>query len=518
MGELHTWSATRMAEGVRDGEVSATELVDACIARVEACDPAVNALVLRRFDGAREEARHADARRAAGEPIGPLHGVPITVKDQFHCAGLPTTLGLAKWKSRISSVDGPLVGRLRAAGAIVLGKGNVMQLLLGWECDNPAFGRTNNPWDLARTPGGSSGGDAAIVAYGGAPLALGGDFGGSLRVPAAFCGVATLKTTGGRLTPIDTPPDPYAPQEGVIPQPGPLARSVADVALALRVLAAPGQERLDPSVPPVPWVEPGDEPLRVGISDHNGLFAASPAIRRAVARAGQALAAAGARVEPVDPIDGERSLRMFVQLTAGDGFARAAAVSKGETLFGPLAANLQLAAMPSWLAAVVAMGMRLAGRGRIARVLTTPRPTRTGDYFEVLGERAAFRREVLAAWDRSGIDVLVCPAFGTPAFPHGASEHLLDAASYAVAANALGFPAGVVPVGFVEPADETGRAAAPDLADRTAADADRGSAGLPVGIQLIGRPWEEHRVLAAMAALEAALGGPERLSLASPAR
>ncbi len=517
MSELHEWSASAVAEAIRTGQVSAAEAVNASIARIDAQDPAVNAVVSRRFEQARQEATRADARRAAGEPLGPLHGVPMTIKDQFLVEGLPCTLGLAGWKDRVAPADGPLVGRLRAAGAIVVGKGNVMQLLLGWECENPLFGRTTNPWSADRTPGGSSGGDAAAVAYGGVPLALGGDFGGSLRVPAAFCGVTTLKTTGGRLTPLDTPTEPYAPQEAVIPQAGPLARSVADLALALRVLAAPGQERFDPGIPPVAWREPGDEPLRVGVSDDNGLFPVSPAIRKAVDRAAKALAGAGARVEPVRGVDGDRSVRLFLQLAASDGFRRAARVVQGEQLFAPLAGNLRLAGMPHWLSGLVSRGMGLAGRARTARLLATDRPADPGAYFEALGDRAAFRAEVLAEWDRAGVDVLLCPVVGTPAFRHGASEHLIDAASYAFAFNVLGFPAGVVPVGFVAAEDEPGRPASADPGDRAAAEGDRGSAGLPVAVQIVGRPWEEHRVLAVMAALEAALGGPGRWPLPAPA-
>jgi fatty acid amide hydrolase len=174
---VQSHGAAALAQAIRTGQTTAREAVEACIGRIEACDPMVNAVVQRRFDQARQEADQADEHLAAGQPTGPLHGVPITVKDQFNVAGLATTIGLTSRKDRIAGSDGPVTGRLRQAGAIVLGKTNVFQLLAGWETDNPVFGRTNNPWNLERTPGGSSGGEAAAVAYGGSALGLGGDYG-----------------------------------------------------------------------------------------------------------------------------------------------------------------------------------------------------------------------------------------------------------------------------------------------------------------------------------------------------
>ncbi len=205
-------------------------------------------MVVSLFDRALDEADAADAARSRGEPLGPLHGVPVTIKEQFLVADTPTTVGLPSRASHRAAGDGPLVRRLRQAGAIVLGKTNVSQMLIYHESDNPVYGRTNNPWDPERTPGGSSGGEAAIVAAGGSPLGLGGDFGGSIRVPAHFSGVHGLRPTAGRLTVLDTPGGIFpAGQEAIIPQPGPMARTVEDLALAMQVLAAPGPGATDPA-------------------------------------------------------------------------------------------------------------------------------------------------------------------------------------------------------------------------------------------------------------------------------
>ncbi len=213
------WSAAQIARRVARREVSALEVVQAHIARIEAVNGRLNAVVVPRFDEARTEAAAADDRLARGEPIGPLHGVPITVKECFHLAGTPASIGLARRQHELSADDGLLVARLRKAGAIVLGKTNLPQLMIWHESDNPVYGRTNNPWDLGRTPGGSTGGEAAIIAARGSPLGLGNDLGGSIRVPCHFCGIHGFKPTSLRgppgPPPHRAPPAEFRPKRGI---------------------------------------------------------------------------------------------------------------------------------------------------------------------------------------------------------------------------------------------------------------------------------------------------------------
>jgi len=184
-------SALEIARQIAEGLLSSQEVVEAHIRRIEAVNPRLNAVVVPFFDQARAEASRADHMRRQGTLLGPLHGVPITLKEQFMVAGTPSTVGLMSHKSTLMEREGPLVKRLRQAGVIVLGKTNASQLLLSLSasCENPVYGRTNNPWDETRSPGGSSGGEAAIIAAGGSPLGLGGDNGGSIRIPAHFCGL-----------------------------------------------------------------------------------------------------------------------------------------------------------------------------------------------------------------------------------------------------------------------------------------------------------------------------------------
>lgn len=496
--------AVQLAREISEGTSTATAAVETAIERIEACDGAVNAVVQRRFDDARREAAEADVQRAKGLPLGPLHGVPITIKDQYDVTGLRTTLGLVSRRD-VVSWDGPLVQRLRRSGAIIVGKTNVSQLLLVSESDNAVFGRTNNPWDASRTSGGSSGGEAAVVAYGGSALGLGGDLGGSIRGPAAFCGVTGLKPTGGRLTGMDTPPEPFGRQEAILAQPGPIARNVEDLVLAMGVLASPGQGAFDPRIPPVTWGDPPGDVSGVGIGwcDDNGVFSPSPAIRRAVREAARGVERQGARVVEVALPDGERTYELFLRLLGADRFRPTRSAIRGEPV-APLVRPIFLSAkLPSSVKRLLAGGLRATGRARTARLLGLRLPTTPADYFDLLYDRARLLLDLMTAWDAAGIDVLVLPACGLPAPSHGTTTDLVDAFSYMMLANLLGLPAGVVPVTSVGVGEETDRTVGRDPTDRLAASVERGSAGLPVAVQVIGRPWREDLVLATMSGIEA---------------
>jgi fatty acid amide hydrolase len=241
-------SATEMASKVGIGDISAHELVEAHIARIEAVNPKLNAVVVKRYDAARSEARDIDRRRVAGEALPPLAGVPITIKECLDFEGTASTFGLPSRRDAIAASDEPHVARLRQAGAIVLGKTNVAQLLMFVECDNPIYGRTNNPWNLDRTCGGSSGGEGAIIAAGGSALGLGTDIGGSCRYPAAFCGIVGFKATAGRMPDRGRYSMSFG-QQAIASQVGLLARNVDDIAAGLSVADGARPTSLEPQMP-----------------------------------------------------------------------------------------------------------------------------------------------------------------------------------------------------------------------------------------------------------------------------
>src|SRR5215211_3560739 len=254
MDDLAFASATELSARIRRRKVSATELLDAYLARIARYNPSLNAVVTLDEERARKRAQEADAALARNETWGPLHGVPMTLKDGHSVAGMRTTAGFEALADYVPPEDGTVAARLKAGGAIIVGKTNVPVLLGDFQTDNPIFGRTNNPWDLDRTPGGSGGGACAAVAAGLVPLEVGSDLGGSIRIPAHFCGVFGLKPTEHRVSLAGHIPDlPGSPRSArVIAVIGPLARYVDDLALALRVIA--GADGRDTDVSPVPLV------------------------------------------------------------------------------------------------------------------------------------------------------------------------------------------------------------------------------------------------------------------------
>jgi fatty acid amide hydrolase len=516
---LERFGAAELARGIAAGRWSARDVVAAHIARIEAVDPALNAVVVRRFEAARAEAELADAAVREGAPLGPLHGVPITIKEQFALAGTPATIGVAGARDDVQ--DGPLVARLRAAGAIVLGKTNVPQLLIYNEADNPVHGRTNNPWNRERSSGGSSGGEAAIIAACGSPLGLGSDIGGSLRAPSHACAIASLKPTTNRLSNEDARGSGFAEgQIAIVSQPGPMARRVEDLVLAMRVLAAPGQERFDSAVPPVPWREPGEVDvagLRIGTYDDDGFFPSSPAVKRAVAESAAALRALGVDVVSFAPPDVGQAIETFMSILAADG-ARSAKRRLGTGARDRRVNGLlQLAAIPNALRpAFVGLAAALDQR-RLSRQIASIRPSSAGGFWALVEEQNAYRRRFTGELDRLGIDVLLAPAHALPALTHGSTYYLSTAASYSMLYNLLGMPAGVVPVTRVRDDEAQPRAAGRDLVDRAAAEVERGSAGLPIGVQVVARQWREDLVLAVMAELERALSANAEYPALPPA-
>ncbi len=242
-----------MAEHIRRGELSPVELVDAHLARIEELNPKLNAFVQVDVEGARQQARLAETAVRNGETLGLLHGVPLSIKSAIRVAGLHWEAGTKLRAGTVAERDAPLVTRLRQAGAIILGATNAPELLMAWETDNLLYGRTNNPWDLSRTPGGSSGGEAAAIAAGMSAGGVGSDGGGSIRVPAHFSGICGLKPTPGRVPATGHFPESVGPFAllGVV---GPMARNVDDLKVLFEVLQGPDDG--DPSAAPVPYAGP----------------------------------------------------------------------------------------------------------------------------------------------------------------------------------------------------------------------------------------------------------------------
>ncbi len=502
---LTSLSASEMARQIAAGAVSSAEVVEAHIRRIEAVNPRLNAVVVARFDAARAEAAAADLARDRGEPLGPLHGVPITVKECFHLAGTPSTEGIGRFADELLASDGALVRRLRRAGAIVLGKTNLPQLMFLHETDNPVYGRTNNPWSAERGPGGSSGGEASIIAAGGSPLGLANDIGGSIRHPAHSCGICGLKPTTLRLTNADVR-DNLRGMEAIRPVAGPLARSVEDLHLALGVLLDGDENEIDAQAAPVPLGDPSSvriNELRVGMWSDDGFFPAAPAIRRAVGQAADVLRRLGAHVEAFQPPDVAGAVDLFFSLLSADGGADVGRILARSPRDWRIRRLLLMARAPAAVRLSMAAAMNLAGQRRTGRLLRSLGRRSADGYWQLAMARQDYAERFFAAWSAARLDAMICPPHTLPALRHGSTEHLASAASYCFWANVLGVPAGVVPATRVAPGEESDRSASYDLVERAARAVEAGSAGLPVGVQVAARPWREDVVLAIMAALEA---------------
>jgi amidase len=453
--DLTTLPATALARMVRAREVSAREVLEAQLARIEAVNPAVNAIVTLAPERAREEAAAADEAIAQGGPIGPLHGLPIAVKDLVQTAGIRTTFGSPIYEDNVPSQDDLMVERVRAAGAIVLGKTNTPEFGAGSHTFNPVFGTTRNPYALDRSPGGSSGGAAAALATGMAPIADGSDLGGSLRNPASFCNVVGFRPSPGRIPswPSDDPTEDLSVE-------GPMARTVEDAALLLSALAGP-----DPRVP-ISLPEPGQAfgpPLDADVAvirvawapACDGWMPLDPAVVAVVDGARPVFDAIGCRTEDAFPdLSGAREA--FLTLRAASYAAWYGDILDPERMKPTVVWNIE-------------QGLALTSE----------------DVARARGIRAAIHARVDAFFGR--FDVLAMPVSQVPPFPTE-EEYPTEVAGVAMTTyldwmescwciTVTGLPAISVPCGFT---------------------AD----GLPVGLQIVGRRHADAAVLRACAAFE----------------
>ena len=462
--EITTLSATKLCESIRTRTLSPVEIMEAHMRRAEALNPALNAIITFAPD-ALERAHAAERMVMSGVDLPPLHGLPLTIKDTIDTAGLRTTSGSRVRADHVPAGDAPAVALLRAAGAIVFGKTNASELALDYNADNALFGRTNNPHDLARTPGGSSGGCAAAVSACLSPAGLGSDLAGSIRLPAHFCGITGLFPTPGCIP----QGGHFPPTEGALGMGaslGPLARRVDDLSLLFNVLARVDETHIATSANEFGHFIPlnGLRGLRVACYADDGIVPVTTETKSALESAAHALAAAGFETFAARPPGIERATELWLAL-----YSRAVrTIVRAE-----YAGREELAG-----ASVRALLEREADDSAVA----------LENYFQAWAERDSLRAALLE-WMRE-TPLLLAPVGAVPAFAHGVRKvavgekqvNVFRAFGYAQACNVFGLPAVSVPAG-------------------------RTGDGLPIGIQIIGRPFQEPLVLAAARVVEDALGG-----------
>jgi fatty acid amide hydrolase len=497
-------SATQLIQHIARGDISASEAVEAHIARIEQVNPQLNAVVVKRYEAARAEARIADERRKAGDAVGLLHGLPVTIKDSLDLTDTPSTFGLPSRANHRASKDEPHVARLRQAGAIPLGKTNVAQLLFYYESANPVYGQTNNPWNPARTCGGSSGGEAAIIAAGGSPLGLGTDLGGSVRIPATFSGIASLKPTTGRTPDLGRFSVPLG-QRVIQSQVGVLARHVEDVALGLEVINGGRNPNREPAMPLGDFRNVDVSQLRVAYYSDDGTFTPAPAVQRAVREAAEALRSHGSQVTAWQPPHADQGMDLLYGIFAADGGALMQAMLGKDKRTPQIAQLLTALRLPRSVVRAAVGLLQALGQKGTANGLRAFGYKDTAHYWQLVEAQLDYQSRFQDALDHDKggpFDVILAPVSPLPAFHHGNSRELLTAGAYACLYNVLGYPAGVVPFTHVRKDEEVGRKTSGDMVEKVALKTEQGSAGLPIGVQVIARPWREHVALAAMCALE----------------
>ena len=456
MSEAIYWSASRIAAEIRARKLTSREIVDACLKRIEQVNPKINAVVQLVAERARREADELDRLSASGRFKGPLHGVPITIKDSLDSAGIISTGGTMGRKDYIPQQDAPVVARLRDAGAVLLGKTNTPELTLSGETHNLIYGRSCNPFDLQRSPGGSSGGAAAIIACGGAALELGSDTGGSIREPAHLCGITGIKPTSGR-TPRSGHIVPYGGVMDSLTQIGPMARFVEDLVLALPIICGP--DGRDPSVVPVVIGNPAEvdlSKLRIAWYADNGIRPAADDIQRVVTETAQQLRAQRFNIEQ-KLLPGMRELvNLSTELreSANAGLILQLLERYGTEQPGPdLAGYLT--------------DDGIAGANSLDPAL-----------MEAIDEARSRALGFFADYD-----AILCPPSHALARPHRASHSdSFDDWSYMTIHNLLGWPG---------------------VSVRAGSSAD----GLPVGVQVVAAPWREDIALALASKIEVLMGG-----------
>lgn len=457
---LHRLSVTQMSQFIRERKLSPVELLRAHYMRIERLNPKLNAFIELRQEAALAEARAAGEAVVHEAKVGALHGIPISIKSSIAVAGLKFECGSPTRRGIIAREDAVLVRRLKQAGAIILGNTNVPEMLMAYETNNPLYGRTNSAWDISRTPGGSSGGEAAAISAGLCAAGIGSDGGGSIRVPAHFSGICGLKPTPGRIPITGHWPESGGPFAllGVV---GPMARSVEDLEIIFRVIA--GFDAGDPLASPLPLAKISEDELQritIGYFEEHPSAPVTPETRAAVQTAVAGLQHSGFRIKPFEPdvLDEARE--------------------HWWTLFVRLAAEL--------------LAPQFKDReNEISTILT-------------YSDRSPTKEDLLSAWFRrdelrlrlmrqmKDVPVLICPVCSVPAFRHGEREWriggqsvtYMDAMSYTQWFNLLGNPAVVVPVGV-------------------------SLEGLPIGVQVVGQPNSEELILKVARALERAVGRNE---------
>lgn len=490
MNELHRKSAVELLKLIESKEVSSREVTQHFIDRIETVNLKINAVVLKFYDEALKKADEADKNERRGR----LHGLPFTIKECFDYVGSPSTLGVLARKNDSPKENDIYIQSFLDEGGIVLGKTNVPQLLVFIESDNRVYGKTNNPINPNFTCGGSSGGEGAIIGAGASPVGIGSDIGGSLRFPAAFCGICSIKPTMQRIPDLTRYPNERL-QGSINPVAGILANYAEDLDLFLQIMND-AASKFQTVKPLQDYKNIEVSKLKIGYFDTDGFFEPMAAVKRGVSESIEKLKSSGAEVVEFAPPKFQFAEEIFYRLMSADGGNLYREILQGEKPVPQLKNLMMLTKTSPRQLKLIKQAAKVFGQKSVVRLL---------DYFGGKGsvflrtwanKQAEYQKEFLTAMENQNIDAIISPTSALPAFLHGSTDKIGLGGNYTILYNVLGFPAGIARVSEVKKSEAVGRKAGLDLRDRTAAKTEKMSEGLPLSVQIAAKPWREDVVLA----------------------
>lgn len=499
MNTLSNRSAVQLLRLIDQKELSSQEVTQHFIDRIEEVNPSLNAVVIKLYDEALKKAVEADAALKSGKRLGKLHGLPFTIKECLDLIGTPSTLGVMRRKTDIPTQTDAYIDALQQQGGIVLGKTNVAQLLMYFESCNPVYGVTNNPHSPKHTCGGSSGGEGAIIAAGGSPVGVGTDIGGSTRIPAAFCGICSIKPTMSRTTDLTRFIENQT-DLSIKSVTGVLGNYAEDLQLFLEIMND-AAAKIRPVHPLQDFRNIEVNKLKVGYFLTDGLFEPMPAVKRAILESVEKLKQLGVEVIEFTPPLLPEVEELFFRILSADGAPLFAQNLQKEKPMPQVQGLLMLAKTSPLVRSILSGVTGLLGQKSVKRLI--PYFGGSGEVHrnELAMRQQDYTQKYLAAMDNSGIgklDAILSPVCALPAFLHNTADKVGLGGTYTMLNNLTGFPAGVATVSKVKPEEAVGRKTTADLSLKAAAKIEASAADLPLSVQIAARPWNEHIVLALM--------------------
>lgn len=490
-------NASELVLALQKGEITSEQALLYYAHMACECHSKYNCLTHMLFPEALKRAQELDLIFKEKGPVGPIHGLPVSIKESISVKGTSNTAGMRGLLNELATDDAVVVKLLREAGAVIFVKSNVPQTLMISETSNSIYGTTTNPYNTLRTCGGSSGGEAVLIACGGSPFGVGTDIGGSLRIPAAWCGVFGMKPTSGRFSKNKTSPNLFPGHEVILSTIGPIVKSVNDASLFYKIVGSPISHELDPTVPYIPWNKESYEsktPLTIGFYTDDKYFTPSISSQRAVKMAVEKLQELGHNVVEFHPNDLTSLANCYFTFATGDGAPYLLKAIENESIDPSISKMVQILKTPKIFLWPLWTIFKLLGWNRMAGILPVFSGSAAYEH-DCIQTRTDYRSNLIKMLKENHIDALVVPGPAIPPPFLNNSQNFTPALQATFVWNTLNFPASVVPVTIVSDEDLQVKRKVNDMVDYFASKNEKDSQGLPVSVQIVSFPFDDEVVL-----------------------